>query len=367
MVAPQAPPAVGGVERHVAELARELVRRGLAVTLAVCDPSGALPRASEIDGVAIRRFRTIGDNGFYVSPWLARWAWQNAGRFDLVHGHAYHAPVALAAFAAARRRARPFVLTTHYHGTGHSPLRRALHVPYRPIARGMVRAADGLIAVSHAEAELLRRDFGRDLEISVVPNGVDIEAIRAAVPFAAGDGRRVIVVAGRLEPYKRVDRVVDAMPLLRETHRLVVVGEGPERGPLEARAVALDLGSTVSFVGALDRPDVLRWLRTADVVVTLSEREAYGLVAVEAAAAGAAVIASAIPAHLELRAAIPGRIDCMPLDADRDALAAAVRRAGRSDHGDTVGIASWSEVAERTIGAYERAATASRRPATEAA
>ena len=132
IVTPRYAPDIGGVERHVEKLARGLVDEGVEVEVLTTDPTGTLPRVERLDDVLVRRFPTLrGDATYYVSPRLALWLLANARRFAVLHAHSYHTPVALSAAIAGLVRRVPLVLTPHYHGTGHSWFRSALHRPYR--------------------------------------------------------------------------------------------------------------------------------------------------------------------------------------------------------------------------------------------
>jgi glycosyltransferase involved in cell wall biosynthesis len=357
LVAQQYPPAVGGVERHVAALARGFAARGVEVEVVVCDPTGRLPRDSTEQGVLIHRFPTIANDGVYfLSPSLAIWLLRNARRFDIVHAHAYHTPVAFAGLLAARRADVPFAFTPHFHGTGHTRLRRALHVPYRPFGRVLVRRARPLLCDSNGECELLRREFGADLHASIVPNGVEVEAIRSAVPFERLEGRKLVLTAGRLESYKQADRVIEAFHRLPSNHDLVVIGDGPAR-PALARLVAdLDLSERVDLPGFVPAPVLHRWLRTADVFVSLSLHEAFGIGVLEASVAEAGVLASDIPAHRDVASFTdPGRVQFVAPDAPLESLAAAIDAAHRHELPPEylARVPTWDDTVALTLKAYE--------------
>jgi glycosyltransferase involved in cell wall biosynthesis len=367
------------VERHVQELAAGLVARGHLVEVVTCAaPSGASvptgaslpegePGAPERVGegpIPVRRFGVL-PGGLAVSPGLGAWLLANASRFDLVHAHSYHAPAALQALIAARAARRPFVLTPHYHGIGHTPLRRLLHIPYRPFGRRLVRGSRPLICVSLAERALLQRDFGDDLQVVIAPNGVEVRAIRAAAPFPAAAERRLVVVAGRLEPHKQVDRVLDALAVLPSDHDLVVLGSGSEAIGLRRRAAALRLEGRVRFLGHVPTSDLHRWLRTADVFVTLSRHEAFGIALLEGAAAGAGVVASDIPAHAESAAyAEPEAVRLVDVDASPPVIAEAIAASSRRELSDSsaVRFPTWDLTIDRTLEAYERALAAAAVP-----
>lgn len=343
------------------ELARGLREHGFEVEVATCDPTGKLPRTSLDEGVRVQRFSTIAnDNVFFVSPGMVRWVVANARRFDVIHAHAYHSPLAFGAFVAAKLARRRFVLTPHYHGTGHSRLRRLLHVPYRPLGMLMVRGADVIICVSEAERRKLRHDFGSKLVTVLAPNGVDRDAIAAAQPFDEGldlEAPGLVLAAGRLEVYKRIDRIIAAMAHLPD-HRLVVIGSGPARPTLEEQVARLGVQERVAFLAAVPRDDFHRWLRTASVFVSLSEHEAFGITLLEAAVAGAGVVASDIPAHREVSAYVPDTpIRLVAADSSATATAEAIRETRRvsSDSPESSGVPLWSQTVDRTLEAYERA------------
>ena len=359
LVAHRYPPALGGVERHVAELAFGMVERGIEVEAIVTDPTGRLPRVTVEGGVTVRRFPTVGgDDVFYVAPSLGAWLLRHARRFDLIHAHSYHTPLAFQALVAARASRRPFVLTPHFHGTGHSPFRRALHVPYRLVGGLVVRGSRPLICVSEAERALLAQAFGEHQPVVVAPNGVDVASILQARPFPRGDGGRLLLAAGRLEAYKHVDDVVRAASLLGPEDALAILGTGPAAPGLRRLVDELGIGDRVQLLGHVPTPELQRWLRTADVLVTLSRHEAFGISLLEAAVAGAAVVASDIPAHRETaRYLPPDRVAFVPVDASPAAVAAAIRRGGRRelDGGELGRVPTWRDTVDRTLLAYSLA------------
>jgi len=99
---------------------------------------------------------------------------------------------------------------------------------------------------------------------------------------------RVAVSVGRLVRSKRVDRAIEHVARTREVDALVVVGDGPERGRLEALAHARDVDTR--FLGVLPREETLAWIGAATVVLHASEREGASTVLREAAAMGTPVV-----------------------------------------------------------------------------
>jgi glycosyltransferase involved in cell wall biosynthesis len=170
---------------------------------------------------------------------------------------------------------------------------------YDPLATLLFRRADIVTCVSVAESELLLRRYPSvEPRLAIIPLGVDIQALMAAEPFETD--RPIVLVAGRLEPYKRVDTAIRAFASMRKDAQLVICGTGSHRPALERLVRELGIASRVSFRGQVSDGELRRWQRTATSTLSLSAREAFGLVLLEAAVAGSGVVASDIPAHAEL-------------------------------------------------------------------
>ncbi len=353
LVTPSFPPRIGGLETHVGNLARGLAELGCDVCVLTQvrhdDPSGGTVSIEE--GIEVRRYRDITrSDHFEFAPSLPCDLRRAGSKFDVVHAHSFHgAPALFAAFVTSG----PYFFTPHYHGVGHTALARVAHAAYDPLATVIFRRAALVICVSDAEARLLACAYpGVQPRTVVIPNGVDRESIDAAVPFECE--HQVVLVAGRLEEYKQVDRVIEAMREVPEHLRLVVVGDGPTRAELEHQAHIQGVKNRIRFVGRLDTDLLRRWQRTAAVTVCLSRHEAYGLVLAEAVAAGSAVVASDIPAHREVAAAVGGRVRLVPPDLSIPELAAAIEEA-QTTPSEAIVVANtptWTEVAERTLAVY---------------
>ena len=350
-------PDVGGVETHCRRLCAALVAAGDQVEVLTQHATAA---EETLDGVLVRRFPlTVSASNYRFSVALWHWLRAQAGRYDLLHAHSYHA---LAALPAALTNDIPLVFTPHYHGTGHSLLRSALHPIYRPVGRRIVARASRLICVTRAERELVVRHFPEAAERTmVIPNGTD--PIRVVEPAGEEPGRSILCV-GRLERYKRVDRVIRAMVHLPADHRLDVVGAGPARDELEQLAGRLGLaGRRVVFHGRLADDAFARRMAVAAAAVSASGHEAFGMAVADALTAGIPAVASFIPAHREL-AVMAG--DGVPLwlvnPDDEMALADALRVAAatrRVTHGSNA-LPTWSDVVLSTREVYASVAPRAR-------
>jgi glycosyltransferase involved in cell wall biosynthesis len=296
LVSPGFPPQLGGVEVVVRHLADELSGSGHRVAVYAQRPRGSSFRAGP--DYPVRWFADwCGSRQFPVAPGLLRALWRDRGLFDVIHAHSFHAVPAMMAATVPKV---PLVFTPHFLATGGTRVASAVHIAYDPLATLLFRRADKVTCVSAAEAELLLRRYPFiEPRLSVVPLGVDIQALLAAKPFDAD--RPVILVAGRLEDYKRVDAAIRAFACMRNKDaQLVFCGTGPRRPALERLARELGVADRVSFQGQVSQEELHRWQRTATVALSLSPVECFGLVLLEATLAGSRVVASDIPAHAEL-------------------------------------------------------------------
>ena len=354
-VCPYYLPHLGGVEAHVSKLAVAAIHAGYEAEVITQAHDAALPAVQVLDGVTVRRFASVVPNHNYaLAPGVWTYLRRNAARFDIVHAHSYHALPALAAALAAPR---VLIFTPHYHGTGHSPFRRLLHIPYRPFGATVVRRAIRVICVSEAEAALVRRHFpGSASRLLVIPNGIEVDAIRAAEPYDLEP--KIILSVGRLESYKQVDLVIEAMAHLEPEVLLKVIGDGPERVALERRVDNQKLRGRVEFLGWVSDQSLYRWYRTAAVYVTCSRHEAFGMTAWEALSGGAAVVASRIPAYREIaRRQDRQLVQLAPVTASARTLAEAIDALIDARGSVPAREAlTWDVVAARTLNVYREVA-----------
>jgi glycosyltransferase involved in cell wall biosynthesis len=168
--------------------------------------------------------------------------------------------------------------------------------PRRP-GQTLVDAAR-VIAGSAGEIDVLAADVGvHEDRIALVPESIPTDAMRDVLPFRSD--HPVAVVAGRVDRFSRVDRVVTALSVL-PAFELVIVGRDAARRGLRRFADDLDLADRVRFVDTNAALERRRWLRTADVAVSVAERGTTIVPLLEALALGTPVVASGTPAHCEL-------------------------------------------------------------------
>lgn len=225
-------------------------------------------------------------------------------RYDLVHVHGASVPliVALPVARSLGKRVVAKVAALH-QGVEAGDLRRR----YGPLGRALawwLSHVDAYVATTAEIAAALEGEGYSPRRIARLPNFVDTEAFhppgaaaRAGAREALGlAGRTVVLCSGRLVARKNVDLLLEAFARaaarvrLDEPPLLVLLGDGPERGALEARAARADLAGRVRFAGF--REDVARWLFAADLFVLPSRLEGLPNALLEAMATGLPVLAT---------------------------------------------------------------------------
>lgn len=304
LVCPYSFAVPGGVQNHVLELAAAL--RGLGHDVSVLGPgdagdggqAGSAPLPAYVTTVG--RAIPVPYNGSVArvsfGPLVAAQVrrWVERGRFDVIHIHEPATPsVSVLALWAARC---PVVAT--FHTAQERP--RALETSAATFLRSGLDKIAAHIAVS-AEAETTLRRY-RDVETRVIPNGVDTARFaRAAAETPRtllDDGPHLAFVGRTDEPRKGLPVLLRALPRLLERHpdlRLHVVGSDGLEGVLR-RAVARH-GDSLVVHGRVDDDAKAAVLAAADLYVAPhTGGESFGIVLVEALAAGTPVVASDLPA-----------------------------------------------------------------------
>jgi glycosyltransferase involved in cell wall biosynthesis len=222
-------------------------------------------------------------------------------RFDVIE--ADHMPYfqifALRLIAAVKRKR----LVVTWHEVWSRSYWRQYLGPLGVIAWHIERLAmampDQIIAASAQTAEALRDALGPRAAIVAAPNGIDLEAVRAAYPDPETTD---IVAVGRLMSHKRIDMLLEAVALLHAEGMPVtcrIIGDGPERENLHAVAQSLNVTDAVDFrhdVG--EQKEVYALLKAARVSVFPSAREGFGIAVLEALACGVPVVTTSAPANL---------------------------------------------------------------------
>jgi glycosyltransferase involved in cell wall biosynthesis len=287
LVCPRYYPYLGGIETHVKELGERLAaREGFTVEILTTDPSRCLPGEETINNVDVKRFSCWAPNdAYYFSLQLLSYLRKRSASYDIVHAHDYQALPAL--FASESKSTNKLVVTPHFHVSGGTRLRRALHIPYDLYADRIFDKADHIICVSNYErtALMTRRNINKR-KVEVISNGINPDEFRALKRPNARTARKSILYVGRLEQYKGIHYAVRALALLDKHIRLDIVGNGPYMQPLRQLIRSLGVERRVTFYQNLARSELLQKYLEADLLILLSKYEAFGIVVAEALAAG---------------------------------------------------------------------------------
>ena len=315
----------GGMNVYVMEVARRLARRGTAVDLFTRTTSAAQPDLVEVEpGVVVRHVAAGPYEGLskeelpgqlcaFAAGMMRVAAHAPVGYYDVVHSH-YWLSGQVGWLAADRWRV-PLVHTMHtmarvknlHLAEGDEPEPRGREIGEAQV----VEAADRIVANTDREARELVELYDADpARVAVAEPGVDLEVFR---PGPRDEARQVLglprdavllLFVGRIQPLKAPDVLIRAAaelvardPSVRERLVVAVLGGASGSGVrhpmgLDALADGLGVADRVRFVPPVDRPTLAQWYRAADVVAVPSYSESFGLVAVEAQACGAAVVAA---------------------------------------------------------------------------
>ncbi|MFC4951191.1 glycosyltransferase family 4 protein [Pseudonocardia sp. GCM10023141] len=394
MVSWEYPPVViGGLGRHVHAIATELVAAGHDVVVLSRRPAGTdaetHPTLDEVvDGV---RVLAVAEDPAHLEFERDMVAWTLAmghallraaltgllpgWRPDVIHAHDWlvaHPSIALADMLDV-----PLVATLHateagrYAGWLSSPLSRQVH----SVEWWLANRADALITCSAAMRDEVAELFELDAApITVLHNGItprqwrvapaDVAAARAR--FAPA-GVPLLLYFGRLEYEKGVHDLIAALPRIRAAHPgtvLLVAGTGTAADMLVTTARTHRVRRSVRFLGHLPDEDLTAALAAADAVVLPSRYEPFGIVALEAAAAGAPLVSSTAGGLGEVVLDGATGVSFPPGDVEALAVAvtsvladprAAARRA-EAARGRLGAAFDWSAIAAGTAQVYARAA-----------
>lgn len=306
------PHIVGGLGKHIMDLAPALVQQGIEVHVVTPLLRGGAAREVTEDGVHVYRVESAPMEAYGFTSFVqhtnanieaaARALLRQLGDVDIIHAHDWLAAHSGVALKHAWRR--PLVVTIHatergrqggYIGGGHAE--QVNHLEW-----WLAYEAWRMIACSDFMAHQIHDYFGAPIDkIDVVPNGVYV----APDPFQSpaerlafrrryvDDDQPLVYYVGRIVYEKGLHVLLDAWPqVLAEfpRARLVIAGTGAYLDTLKHRAWAAGIGTSVQFAGFISDEDRDKLYRCADVAAFPSLYEPFGIVALEAMAACCPVV-----------------------------------------------------------------------------
>jgi glycosyltransferase involved in cell wall biosynthesis len=328
---------VGGLFRHVCDLAAEQAARGHDV--------GAIYDSSTGDALSLARLKTLSGVcalGVHAIPMSRALSHRDIGGLfatkrltqslgiDVLHGHGAKggAFARMAARLTSPREGRPRAFYTPHGGSLHYDTRSAEGRIFLGLERLLERWSDGLIFESAYSAKVYADKVGATrAPTKIVPNGLlASEFVHVAPTQAAAD----FLYIGELRALKGVDVLLHALARLQAKRPVsavpisaVIVGAGPEAQAFQALAEGLGLSRHVRFTGAMPAREAFPLGRT---LVVPSRAESFPYIVLEAAAARLPMIATSVGGIPEI---LSGSDDCMVAPDDVNALADALTNALR--------------------------------------
>ena len=315
------PPHIGGMETYLQALCQGLrSHTDLHVIVSSEDRTSV---EEVVDSVPVTRLATV-LNVFStaISPGMA--AQIRSSGADLVHIHLPN-PTAVLAYLASGYRG-------HVVFTYHSDIvkQKVLARVFQPFLDTALQRSSAIITTSAnylATSPVLQAFRDR---CHVIPYGIDTAQFEHPDPDAAGRirarfGERLVITVGRLVYYKGLEHLIRAMANVRG--KLVIVGDGPLRGKLESLAAQLGVAERVIFAGMISNAELLSYYHAAAVFVlaSVARSEAFGIVQIEAMAAGLPVINTSLDTGVPL-VSVHEQTGLTVPPADPEALAAAINR-----------------------------------------
>jgi N-acetyl-alpha-D-glucosaminyl L-malate synthase BshA len=218
-------------------------------------------------------------------------------KLDLLHVH-YAIPHASAAFMAKQILKTEGIIipvVTTLHGTDITLVGK--DASYEPVVTFSINQSDGVTAVSHDLKRETFQSFKITNEIEVIPNFIDLEKFKKQKKdhfkkAICPNGEALVVHTSN---FRKVKRVTDVIRIFANIHneipsKLLMIGDGPERTKAEAMCRELEISHEVRFLGKLEAVEEV--LSVADLFLMPSEKESFGLAALEAMACEVPVISS---------------------------------------------------------------------------
>ena len=218
-------------------------------------------------------------------------------QLDLLHVH-YAIPHASAAYMAKqilRAEGLDIPVITTLHGTDITLVGK--DASYEPVVTFSINASDGVTAVSEDLKEDTYKHFKVTQDIEVIPNFIDLQRFKKQKKdhfktAICPENEKLIVHTSNFRKVKRVEDVVKIFHHIRGKMKakLLLVGDGPERNHIETLSRELDIDNDIRFLGKLEAVEEV--LSVADLFIMPSEKESFGLAALEAMACEVPVIST---------------------------------------------------------------------------
>ncbi|MEW4287417.1 glycosyltransferase [Rossellomorea marisflavi] len=293
------PNVVGGLSRHVHDLATTFAKKGRGVHVLTARTPGMLPY-EKVDGVEIHRVHPLHPYEDDFFKWVIdlnhafiRYAGELMTHEHITLLHAHDWIVGTAARHLKSTRDLPLITTIHAteHGRNHgihTDLQRKIHEEEERLTRD----SDHVIVCSDHMKEEVKNLFPAAEACTVIPNGVDLD--HGSEPETSNDDGYFFAI-GRMVSEKGFETIIHTAARMKEEERdfsVVIAGKGPLLDDYRIRVGEAGLSGMINFVGFISDEERNRYLRGCRAVLFPSLYEPFGIVALEAMAHKKMVIAS---------------------------------------------------------------------------
>ncbi len=312
----------GGLEVHIVELSKALVKMGQSVTFL----TGNTPHTKKevwIDGIRVIRAEKLGlmkstwnpdvltfTRQLLFPPIAVQKALDFQEKFDIIHGHIYTA--GLTAYLIGKLKHAASINTIHgsYYNVWHLLRSKRKAKLYKTTERIIATLVGNLVdAQIHTESSFAKKvvKWGVKKEkIHVIYNGVNLNHFFPDKPPTDAILRDlpIIMTARRLVPKCGVRYLIESAPIVLKQHkvRFIIIGEGPEKQKLikKAKDLGLKIGENILFLGSIPHQRIPNYMSAADIVAVPSIVEATSVLVMEAMAMEKPVIATNISGIREI-------------------------------------------------------------------
>jgi glycogen synthase len=303
-------PYIGGVEIAVENLSKQFINNGHKVEIVTSRFPRNIPKSEFVSGIKVTRlpFRLPSSNVFSILKFFIRvfectfflLCLVKKSRFDIINLH-YVGENALYALIISYLKRIPLITNIHGSDIEYFALKGKLH---KLIVQATLNRSLKIISNSNALLKVTSKMFGDNIYLKsvVIGNGVNLSNADQPVNNFLNVAPYLLGI-GRLEHFKGFDILIKSFGIVNQKHpdmKLILVGDGSERGKLTTISQQLGLEDSVLFYGRMDQKDVLKILSGCKFTVQPSRREGFGMVLIEAMALGKAVIATNVGGIPEL-------------------------------------------------------------------
>jgi len=324
-------PAIGGAERHTYLLSKYLAKKGHEVTvytttslskddvlsIALSPPffvklkiKANLPKEEFIEIFTVKRFdMRLRFWSFNWIPEMFKKLKATAHEFDIIHAHGYHISSSLAGCYYAKKCKKPFILTAHdliIPDDLPTDAKLFKKIYDKTFGRYLLKNSTRLIALTEDQIQQYAERGGDVSKIRIIPNGIELDKYRNAktnpdiiAKYGIDDVDKVLLFVGRIDKYKGIQDVIEAMPVILSKHHnikfIVVGGDYGYKSELKKLSEKLNVDKSVVFTGNISKEELIELYKRADIFVFPSKMEGFGIVLLEAIASGTLCIAYSIP------------------------------------------------------------------------